>query len=76
MKKLLISGILLILVGIISLVGKGIPYKKNKDVVNAGPIQASVETTTKVLIPPALGGLSLTAGVLLLVLGIRKSKRA
>lgn len=75
MKKLLISGILLILLGIVSLAGEGIPYKRNKDAVNVGPIHASTETTTKVLIPPALGGVFLTGGVVLVLVGIRESRQ-
>lgn len=75
MKTMLISGIVLILVGIASLAGEGIPYKKNRNIVNVGPIQASVETTTKVLIPPAVGGILLAGGVLLVVGGIRKYKK-
>lgn len=74
MKKMLIPGILLILLGIVSLAGEGIPYKRNKDMVNVGPIHASREITTKVLIPPALGVVLLAGGVLLVAVGIRKSK--
>ncbi len=75
MKAMLISGVLLILLGIVSLAGEGIPYKKDKDAINVGPVHASTETTTKVLIPPALGGVLLTGGVLLVGFGIRKSRK-
>ena len=75
MKKMLISGVLLILLGIVSLAGEGIPYQKNKDAINVGPVHAITETTTKVLIPPALGGVLLTGGVLLVGFGIRKSRK-
>lgn len=74
MKKFWIPGILLILLGIVSLVGEGIPYKKDKDAINVGPVHASTETTTKILIPRALGAVLLTGGVLLMAVGIRRSK--
>lgn len=74
MKKMFIAGILLILLGIVSLAGEGIPYKKNKDVVNVGPVHATTEITTKVLIPPALGVVLLIGGVVLVAAGIRESK--
>lgn len=74
MKKMLIAGLLLILLGIVSLIGEGIPYKKNKEMVNVGPVHASTEITTKVLIPPALGVVLLIGGVALVAAGIRESK--
>ncbi|HET7213719.1 MAG TPA: DUF3185 domain-containing protein [Terriglobia bacterium] len=74
MKKMLIAGLLLILLGIVSLIGEGIPYKKNKEMVNVGPVHASTEITTKVLIPPALGVVLLIGGVVLVAVGIRESK--
>ncbi|HKT11043.1 MAG TPA: DUF3185 domain-containing protein [Terriglobia bacterium] len=74
MKKMLIAGLLLILLGIVSLIGEGIPYKKNKEMVNVGPVHASTEITTKVLIPPALGVVLLIGGVVLVAAGIRESK--
>ena len=74
MKKMFIAGILLILLGIVSLVGEGIPYKKNKEMVNVGPVHASTEITTKVLIPPTLGVVLLIGGVVLVAVGIREYK--
>ena len=71
MKTATITGIILIVLGIIGLVYQGIGYTKHKDVLNVGPIHATEDTHETIPIPPVLGGIALVAGVVLLVAGAK-----
>jgi len=72
MKTSALAGILLIVVGIISLAYQGITYKTHKKVVDLGPIQATKTENHTVPLPPVLGGLALVGGVVLLVVGSKE----
>jgi hypothetical protein len=74
MKITAIVGILLIVIGIASLVLGGISYTKREKVLDLGPIEATTETRERIPLPPILGGLALAGGVLLLIVGARKSR--
>lgn len=67
-----IIGILLIVVGLISLALGGISYTKREKVLDIGPIEATAERHKTIPLPPLLGGLALAGGVVLLVVGGRK----
>ena len=67
-----IAGILLIVLGVISLALGGINYTKKEKVLDIGPIQATAERHKTIPLPPLLGGLALAGGVVLLVSGGRK----
>ena len=67
-----IVGILLIVLGVISLAIGGIRYTKKEKVLDIGPIQATAERHKTIPLPPLLGGLALTGGIILLVVGARK----
>ncbi len=67
-----IIGILLIVVGLISLALGGISYTKREKVLDIGPIEATAERHKTIPLPPLLGGLALAGGVILLVAGRRK----
>ena len=67
-----IIGILLIAIGLISLALGGISYTKKEKVVDIGPIEATAERHKTIPLPPLLGGLALTGGVVLLIVGSRK----
>ena len=75
MKATLITGILLIVMGVVSLAFDGIPYKRDTDEVSVGPIQASAETTKKIPLPPVLSGLVVVGRLTLIAVGIGKAKR-
>jgi hypothetical protein len=66
MKAASILGILLIVLGIISLAYQGISYTTRKKVLDVGPIQATAEEHKTIPLPPVLGGLALLGGVVLL----------
>ena len=75
MKTILIVGILLILLGGISLAFQGITYKTDKEVIKVGPIQASSETIKTIPLPRILGGLALAGGTILVVIGASRIRR-
>jgi hypothetical protein len=68
-----IVGILLIVLGVISLALGGINYTKKEKVLDIGPIQATAERHRTIPLPPLLGGLALAGGVVLLIVGSRRS---
>ena len=67
-----IIGIVLIVLGIVSLALGGISYTKREKVLDVGPIQATAERQKTIPLPPLLGGLALAGGVALLIAGSRK----
>jgi hypothetical protein len=68
-----IAGIVLIVVGLISLAYGGITYTSREKVLDIGPIEATAERNKTVPLPPLFGGAALVAGVGLLVLGSKKA---
>lgn len=73
MKMASIVGILLIIVGVIGLAYGGITYTRKEKVIDIGPIQATAEKHERIPLPPIVGGLSLVAGVVLLVAGAKRA---
>lgn len=69
MKTTTIAGIILVVVGVISLAYQGITYTTTKKAVELGPIQVTKEEKHTIPLPPILGGLALAGGVLLIVIG-------
>ena len=67
-----IIGVLLIVVGLVSLALGGISYTKREKVLDIGPIEATAETRETIPLPPLLGGLALAGGVALLIYGSKK----
>ena len=67
-----ITGIVLIVIGVVSLAYGGISYTKREKVIDLGPIQATAERQKTIPLPPLLGGLALAGGVALLIAGARK----
>lgn len=63
-----ITGILLIIVGVIMLVWTGFSFTKKEKIVDAGPIEISADRKETVNWPPYLGGVMIVGGILLLVL--------
>jgi uncharacterized membrane protein YidH (DUF202 family) len=71
MKGLTIVGVLLILVGIVSLITGGFSFTHQKKDIDAGPIQVSHESTKHVPIAPIVSGVVIVAGLGLAVVGAR-----
>ncbi|PYJ23128.1 MAG: DUF3185 domain-containing protein [Verrucomicrobia bacterium] len=73
MKPAGIVGIILIIVGIISLVYGGFTYTKREKVLDIGPIQATAEKQHTIPFPPLFGGICLVGGIVLVIVGSRKT---
>jgi hypothetical protein len=71
MKPQIIVGIILIVLGAVALVHKGISYTTRERVVDIGPIKADADVTHNIPIEPIAGGLLLAGGVALVVMGNR-----
>ena len=67
-----IVGIALIVIGIVALIFQGISYTTREKVVDLGPIEATAEKHKTIPLPPILGGIALSGGIVLLVAGTRK----
>ena len=72
MKLKLILGLVLAVVGIATLIHPGIPYTKKKEIMQMGSLRAEVETQEEYQVPPIAAGLTLAAGVALLVWSRKK----
>lgn len=67
-----ITGIILIILGIIGLVVGGITYTRRRDTVSIGPITATVNQRETLPIPPVVGAIALVAGIGLLIASGRR----
>jgi drug/metabolite transporter (DMT)-like permease len=66
-------GLILIVVGVLSLMYQGFTYTTHRRVLDVGPIQATKEEHHSVPLPPILGALALIGGVVVLVSDRRSS---
>ena len=73
MKPAGIIGIILIVIGILALVYGGITYTKREKGLDLGPIQATAEKQKTIPLPPVLGGIRLIGGIVLVIVGSRKT---
>jgi len=60
-------GAILIVLGIVGLLYGGFTYTKREKVVDFGPLQATVDQKKTVPIPPILGVVALSAGLILVL---------
>jgi hypothetical protein len=60
-------GVILVVLGVLSLVYQGFSYTTQKKVLDVGPIQATKQEHHTVPLPPILGALALIGGVIILV---------
>ncbi len=73
MKPIVLAGIILIILGAIALAYQGITYTTREKVLDIGPIQATKKTEHTLPLPPIIGGAVLAAGIVLLVIGVKKT---
>ena len=66
-------GIALILLGIVAIAYQGVTYTSREKVGDIGPRQASVDTQETIPLSPLMGGLVLVGGIVLVVVGLKKS---
>jgi hypothetical protein len=72
MKPILLLGIVLIILGVISLGYHGITYTTREKVLKIGPIEATKKTEKTIPLPPVLGGILLAAGIVIVIMGAKK----
>ncbi len=72
MRPIVLIGIVLIILGAIALGYQGITYTTHEKVFQLGPIEATEKKEKTIPLPPVVGGVALTAGIVLLVTGGRK----
>lgn len=65
-------GIVLIVIGILSLVYHGIPYTTRQQLIAIGPLEATQEVRKMIPLPPVLGGPILAVGIVLVVIGAKR----
>jgi hypothetical protein len=59
-------GIALVIIGAIMLIWTGFTYTKKEKVIDAGPLQLSVDKQKTVNWPPYLGGILLVGGIVII----------
>ena len=74
MKPVTLVGIALIILGVLALAYQGITYTKREKVIDLGPLQASVDKKKSIPLPPIVGALALAGGVVMVIIGSRKSR--
>ena len=70
--KLTLAGLVLIALGVLALIYRGIPWKNEEKVLEVGPFRASAVQERTIDIPPAVGAGVVGAGALLLIVGARR----
>ena len=73
MKPLTLVGVALIILGVLALAYQGITYTTREKVIDLGPLKASVDKEKRIPLPPIIGVLALAGGVVLVIVGARKS---
>lgn len=64
-----ILGILLIIIGIVTLAYQGVTYKSRENIAQIGDVEITATTQKTIYVPPILGGLCFIAGIVLVVFG-------
>ncbi|HTF91967.1 MAG: hypothetical protein QOF64_3091 [Candidatus Binatota bacterium] len=66
-------GIALIVLGVVAFAYQGITYTSREKIIDIGPFQATADTQKTIPLSPLLGGLALAGGIVLVVVGAKKS---
>lgn len=74
MRPVTLVGIVLIVLGVLALAYQGITYTTREKVIDLGPLQASVDKKKSVPLPPIVGAVALAGGVVLVIVGSRRSR--
>ncbi len=72
-NPIMLVGVALIVLGIVAFAYQGITYTTREKVIDLGPLQASVDTKKTIPLSPLFGGLALAGGIVLVVVGAKKS---
>ena len=69
----MLIGLVLIVLGVVALAYQGITYTSREKIIDIGPFEASADTQKTIPLSPILGGLSLIGGIVLVIMGRKKS---
>jgi uncharacterized membrane protein HdeD (DUF308 family) len=72
-KRIVLVGIALIIIGVVALAYQGITYTTREKILDIGPLEATKKTEKTIPLPPIIGGAVLAAGIILVVVGVRKT---
>ena len=75
-NQIMLVGIVLIALGVVALAYQGITYTSREKIIDIGPIHATAETQKTIPLSPALGGLALAGGIVLVVVEQKNRGRA
>ena len=67
-----IAGLVLIVIGIVSLVWGGVFWTDRDTVLDAGPLKVTTSDRDGVAVPPIVGGIALVGGIILLAVPDRR----
>ena len=73
MRGVVIVGIALIVLGVVALAWQGITYTSKEKVIDVGPLKVEAERQKTIPLSPAVGGVAVAAGIVLVVVGARRS---
>ncbi|MCL4704261.1 DUF3185 domain-containing protein [bacterium] len=73
MKRIMLIGLVLIVLGAAVLVYQGFTYTSREKIIDIGPLQASADTQKTIPVPPLVGGLAIVGGFVMVIMGSRKS---
>jgi len=69
-----IVGFILIVIGIVMLLLRGIEYTKKEKVLDAGPVEITRKEPRTITWPYYAGGIAILGGIILVILDVRKPK--
>jgi hypothetical protein len=72
-KPVTLVGVALIILGVLALAYQGITYTTREKIIDLGPLKASVDKEKSIPLPPIVGALALAGGVVLVIVGARRS---
>ena len=72
-KTLAFVGVILIAAGAMGLFYRGIPYTSRDVVIDVGPLKVNADINKTWPVPPILGGVAIAGGILLIIVGARKT---
>ncbi len=73
MKPFVLLGIILLVVGGLVLAYQGFTYTTREKVIDVGPLHVTAEREKTIPLPPLIGALALGSGLVLLLVGLRRT---
>jgi hypothetical protein len=73
MKPIKLIGLVLIVLGTLALIYQGITYTSREKIIDIGSFEAIANTRKTIPLSPIVGGLVLAGGVVLVIIGRKKS---